>query len=54
MNKLESCPVVGRNYEFIFFLEMDGSVQDPGVLSMLEDLERSCPSFDLLGNYAIV
>ena len=54
MNKLESCPVAGRNYEFIFFLEMDGSVQDAGVLSMLEDLERSCPSFDLLGNYAIV
>ena len=54
MNKLESCPVVGRDYEFIFFLEMDGSVQDPGVLSMLEDLERSSPSFDFLGNYAIV
>ena len=54
MSKLESCPVTGRNFEFIFFLELDASVQDDGVLPLLSDLERICPSFALLGSYAIV
>lgn len=54
MTKLESCPVSGRNFEFIFFLELEASVQEPGVLSMLEELERSCASMNFLGNYAEV
>ncbi len=52
MTKLESCPVTGRNFEFIFFLELEASVQAPGVLPMLEELERSCEGFHFLGNYA--
>ena len=52
MTKLESCPVTGRNFEFIFFLELEASVLEPGVLPMLEELERSCQNFTFLGNYA--
>ena len=52
MTKLESCPVTGRNFEFIFFLELEASVLEPGVLPMLEELERSCQNFQFLGNYA--
>lgn len=54
MTKLESCPVTGRNFEFLFFLELEASVQTPGVLPMLEEMERSCQDFHLLGNYAEV
>jgi chorismate mutase/prephenate dehydratase len=54
MTKLESCPVTGRNFEFIFFIELEASVQDPGVLPMLEEMERSCQSFHFLGSYAEV
>ena len=54
MTKLESCPVTGRNFEFIFFLELEASVQEPSVLAMLEELERSCAGFHFLGNYAEV
>lgn len=54
MTKLESCPVTGRNFEFIFFLELEASVHEPGVLSMLEELERSCANFQFLGSYAEV
>ncbi len=54
MSKLESCPVTGRNFEFIFFIELDASVREPGVLAMLEDLERSYENFVFLGNYAEV
>ena len=34
------------------FLELEASVHEPGVLPMLEELERSCQSFQFLGNYA--
>ena len=54
MTKLESCPATGRNFEFIFFLELEASVQEPSVLSMLEELERNCEGFQFLGNYAEV
>ncbi len=54
MTKLESCPVAGSDFEFIFFLELEGSVQDPAVLAMLEEMERSCASLSFLGNYAEV
>ena len=54
MTKLESCPVTGRNFEFIFFLEIEASVEDPSVMAMLEELERCCASFNFLGGYAEV
>ena len=54
MTKLESCPVTGRNFEFIFFLELEASVADPSVMAMLEELERSCTIFNFLGCYAEV
>ena len=53
MTKLESCPVAGSDFEFVFFLELDASVQDPSVLAMLEEMERSCAEFQFLGNYAV-
>ena len=52
MTKLESCPVTGRNFEFVFFMEIEASVLEEGVLGMLEELERECASFHFLGNYA--
>ena len=52
MTKLESCPVTGRNFEFIFFLEIEASVEDPCVVPMLEELERNCSGFQYLGSYA--
>lgn len=54
MSKLESCPVTGRNFEFIFFFELDASVREPGILTMLEELERISESFTFLGNYSMV
>ena len=52
LTKMESCPMLGSNFEYIFFLELEASVQDPGVLAMLEEMERSCAEFHFLGNYA--
>lgn len=54
MTKLESCPVAGSDFEFIFFLELEASVKDPSVLACLEEMERSCAQFQFLGGYAEV
>ncbi len=52
MSKLESCPVVGRDFEFIFFIDLDASVREPGVIPMLSELEQSSASLAFLGNYS--
>lgn len=51
MTKLESCPVAGSDFEFIFFMELDATVRDPGVLSMLEEMERNSGEMLFLGCY---
>ena len=54
LTKLESCPVAGSDFEFIFFLELEADCRDTSVLAMLEEMERSCAQFQFLGNYAEV
>ena len=46
--------MAGSDFEFVFFLELEAPVQDPGVLAMLEEMERSCAQFQFLGAYAEV
>ena len=54
MTKLESCPMLGSDFEYIFFVDLEASVKDSSVLAMLEEMERSCARFQFLGNYAEV
>lgn len=54
MTKLESCPVVGSDFEYIFFMELEADLRDASILAMLEEMERSCAQFQFLGNYAEV
>ncbi|MGI5888912.1 MAG: bifunctional chorismate mutase/prephenate dehydratase [Oscillospiraceae bacterium] len=51
MVKLESCPVSGRNFEFLFFIELECSAEERGAVPMFEELERECESFYFLGSY---
>lgn len=52
MTKLESCPVSGSNFEFVFFVDVEANLHEEGIAAMLEDLERNCQSVQLLGNYS--
>lgn len=49
--KLESKPIVGRDFEFMFFFDIEASVLEPGIIGMLEEISRSSESFVFLGNY---
>ena len=51
LTKLESRPIVGLNFEFLFYLDLEASLADPKVLSVLAELHASQDKFRLLGNY---
>jgi chorismate mutase/prephenate dehydratase len=51
MTKLESRPRPGRPFEYLFFLDFEGNVADPGTQQVLEDLRRTALAVKLLGSY---
>lgn len=52
VTKLESSPIVGRNFEFRFYIDAEASTADPQVRDMLDELRNICPEFVFLGNYS--
>ena len=54
MNKLESCPKADGQFEYLFFLELEASLKNSGIISMLDDIEKNCSECVFLGNYALV
>ena len=51
LTKLESRPIQGHNFEFLFYLDLEASLADPKVLSVLAELNNTQDKFRLLGNY---
>lgn len=49
--KLESRPMVGSNFEFTFYFDMDASVTDKKVVKLLSELDASPDRFVFLGAY---
>lgn len=51
LTKIESRPIQGHNFEFLFYLDLEASLVDPRVRSLLAELHESQDKFRLLGNY---
>lgn len=51
LDKLESRPISGRDFEFMFYFDFEASVIDEKVKSLLNQLANSNSSFVFLGNY---
>ncbi len=51
LTKLESRPVAGGDFEFMFYFDFVGDVEKDGVLNMLADLEQNSDKFVFLGCY---
>ena len=49
--KLESYPLVGHDFEFLFFFEIEASVREAKTLGVLNELKACSTSFTYLGNY---
>lgn len=50
--KLESRPVAGRKWEYLFVVEFTGNLQAPGMDAVLRELDQSTDQFRVMGNYA--
>jgi chorismate mutase/prephenate dehydratase len=52
LTKLESRPIPGSDFEFMFYFDMEADVKDPAVQALLGDVQQSCEQFAFLGSYA--
>lgn len=51
MNKIESRPIEGRNWEYRFFVDFEGNLADGAVKNALRGLRDEAANMKILGNY---
>jgi len=51
MNRIESRPIEGRNWEYRFFIDFDGNLSDSAVKNALRGLREEARNMRILGNY---
>ena len=54
LNKLESRPIPGRDFEFMFYFDLETSVYSPRFLQLMGELPSLCEEFSYLGSYSEV
>ena len=54
MVRLESRPVQGHNFEYMFFLEFTGDLLNPEMPAVLRELTQSTDGFRVFGNFASI
>ena len=51
LTKLESRPIPGQDFEFLFYFDLESPVESPALLRLLGELESSSEKFRYLGTY---
>lgn len=51
MNRIESRPIKDRNWEYRFFIDFEGNLEDSAVQNALRGLKEETVKFKILGNY---
>lgn len=51
MTNIESRPIPGRSWEYRFFIDFEGNLNDPAVKNTLNGMMAEASSFQILGNY---
>ncbi|MGM9619499.1 MAG: bifunctional chorismate mutase/prephenate dehydratase [Oscillospiraceae bacterium] len=54
LNKLESRPIPERNFEFMFYFDLDTSVYSPQFIQLMGEMQDLCEEFSYLGSYSEV
>lgn len=52
--KLESCPLPDREFEFMFYFDLETSVYSDEFIRLVDDLDAICEEFQYLGSYSEV
>ena len=53
MTKIESRPVEGKQWEYRFFVDFDGNLEDAAVKNAIRGLREEARNLRILGNYSI-
>lgn len=51
LTKLESRPIPGKDFEFRFFFDIEASIRNPDIRSLIAQLEKESDQLTFLGNY---
>ncbi|MDP4090712.1 MAG: prephenate dehydratase [Bacillota bacterium] len=51
MMKIESRPIMGKPWEYSFYIDFEGSLKDEKVKAGLGNIQSKCTEFKVLGNY---
>jgi len=51
MIMIESRPIPGRNWEYRFFVDIEGNLEDAAVKNALKGIGAEALNFRILGNY---
>jgi chorismate mutase/prephenate dehydratase len=51
MTKIQSRPIEDRNWEYRFFIDIEGSLEDSAVKNALRGLREEAKMMKILGNY---
>ena len=51
LTKIESRPIPGKDFEFMFYFDLDVSVYEPRLGILLDELSSASPEFEYLGSY---
>lgn len=51
MTRIQSRPIVGRNWEYRFFLDFDGNLEESAVKNALRGIKQEANMLRILGNY---
>ena len=51
MTNIQSRPIKNRNWEYRFFVDFEGDLQDTAVINALRGIEEEASSLRILGTY---
>ena len=52
LTKLESRPLPEREFEFMFYFDLEKPIRAPQMIGLLGELEELCERFEYLGSYS--
>jgi len=51
LTKIESRPLKKKVWEYMFFMDLDGHINDPKLKGVLEKVKKQCTLFKIMGSY---
>ncbi len=53
LTRIESRPIVDTDWQYYFYIDFEGNLEQKNIMQALEKLKAHCLTFEVLGNYSI-